>query len=195
MRKEQTNDKFLLPRTLFRVQYQLEDTLNMAIKIMTTPDNGLEVDKDGYYNLDSLCAKIKEALPSLGYLNKNHIVELFFKDKSRRILINDVDGIKYKEIRYVQPPDTLYFGTFDYLAGRMKSNGIRSSTKGYVKLYETPKEAMEFTARFKSDNQTIVSLKIDAKGAFTSGTKFSTYKVGEYIAVKIDEKFIQEVVR
>jgi RNA:NAD 2'-phosphotransferase (TPT1/KptA family) len=139
-------------------------------------------------------AWIKQAAyPNMQYLNRNHIVELYFKDRDRHIFITGENIIRYKEVKYVQPPDTLYFGTLLKLAERMTQNGIRSSTKGYVKLYGTKVLAEEFASKFKTDESDhIVVLSVDAKKAFSEGLKFSTYKEDEYVVVRVDKKYILE---
>jgi RNA:NAD 2'-phosphotransferase (TPT1/KptA family) len=131
----------------------------------------------------------------MSYMNRNHIVELFFKDRDRKILISGTDDIKYKEVRYVQPPTTLYFGTLAHLTDRMTHNGIKSTTKGYLKLYDTKELAQEFAKRFvQRDDDKIVVIEVNALAAFTDGMRFSTYKDHEYIVVRIDKKYIGEVI-
>jgi len=130
--------------------------------------------------------------PYLDYINDNHVVEFFFKDRDQKILINGENQIKYKIVRYVQPPDTLYFGTLENLAGRMRETGLRSHTKKYIKLYDTPEMANDFASKFATrEGDRVEILEINAAKAFSEGMKFSTYKPGEYIIVRVDRKYIQ----
>lgn len=181
------------PLTLYRNHDDLRTAILATIEIMTDKASTLVKDKDGYYSITELCSLLKQKSPALDYINNNHIVELYFKDKDRKILISGIDQIKYKDVRYVLPPDVLYFGTTRALVDKMVSFGIRSGTKGYIKLYETPEKAANFAKKF-SLQETPVVLKIDSRAAFSDGLKFSTFLDGEFIAVRIDKKYIIEEV-
>lgn len=123
----------------------------------------------------------------LSYIDRDHIIELFFKDRERRLLIVDKDYIQYRFVTYVQPPETLYFGTVKNLAERMMNSGLKSKTKGFIKLYSSIEAAKQFARQFATrDGDVLVALTVDASTAFAEGTKFSTHKEGEYIAVRID---------
>jgi RNA:NAD 2'-phosphotransferase (TPT1/KptA family) len=171
-----------------------QDHLKKVILIAIDLLNGdsLKKNEAGFCSIDELCERIKSTDKELSYINRNHVVELFFKDKDRKIFITGYDDIKYKEIRYVQPPDTLYFGTLRKLVNKMKQFGIKSSTKGYLKLYGTPELAADFARKFiSSPEDKVAVLSIDSIGAFSSGMKFSTFKPNEFIVVRIDHKFIK----
>jgi len=182
--------------TLYKSQDDMRKALFMTIDALQgKPANcpkgqEPESDQDGFYKIDSICDVLKSD-PGLSYINRNHVVELFFKDKDRKILINGEDRIKYKEIKYVMPPDILYFGTLENLIPRMMTSGLHSSTKGYIKLYGTEERAKEFGSKFaERPSDKVVILKIDAKAAFTDGLRFSTYTADEFIVVRIDSKYI-----
>jgi hypothetical protein len=149
--------------------------------------------KDGLCSIDDLCGYVIESNPRLSYMKRDHIIELYFKDRERRILIVDEIYVQFRSISYVQPPETLYFGTVKNLVPRMESSGLKSRTKGFIKLYDTPEKACEFAKQFATrDGDVIVSVKINAGAAFGEGTKFSTHNDGEYIVVKVDKRHIQE---
>jgi RNA:NAD 2'-phosphotransferase (TPT1/KptA family) len=178
--------------TLYASREDLKDAIVSAVDALNSSD--LPKDDQGYSSIEALCEKLKKALPHLSYITRNHIVELFFKDRTRKIMITGVDSIKYKEVRYVQPPETLYFGTLESLTAKMRRFGIHSNTKGYIKLYETPELAADFAKKFATDPMDrITVLSIAAFDAFTSGLKFSTFKPSEFIVVRIDQKFIKGV--
>lgn len=185
--------KFSRPSvTLYKNQKDLKNAITSVIEFLNpnNPEN-LTMDKDGFFSVLEVCEVLKEKHPELSYINRNHIIELFFKDRDRKILINEENQIKYKEIRYVQPPDVLYFGTLKNLSERMVSSGLKSKTKGYIKLYDTPEKAKNFASKFAvRDDDEVVVMEIDAAGAFSEGMKFSTYNEGEYIIVRVDRKFI-----
>lgn len=176
-------------QTLYANQRDTKKALAIAIDILNEPD--LPQDDKGFISIDALCEKIKNLNKGLDYINRNHIVELFFKDRNRRILIGGYDLIKYKQIKYVKPPDVLYFAALKWLSEKMIRNGIRSEARHYVKLYETKELATEKGQRLiKNENDELVIIKINAGKAFEEGLKFSTYEKGEYIVIKINSRYI-----
>jgi RNA:NAD 2'-phosphotransferase (TPT1/KptA family) len=199
------------PPTLFKSSADLKSALLLSIDILKeiadkAADKGggvhkiqtdeIEVsipyDSEGFVTIQDMREAIKALIPYLDYINDNHIVEFYFKDRDQKILINGDYQIKYKIVRYVQPPDTLYFGTLANLADRMRETGLRSHTKKYIKLYESPEMAEEFASKFATrEDDKVVILEINAAKAFSEGMKFSTYKDGEYIIVRVDKKYIQ----
>jgi len=174
--------------TLFPSQKEAYRALSICTDIL----QGDELDKDsqGFSLITDLCGKIREKDNRFGYLNRNHIIEFFFKDNDRKILISGVDRIKYKDIKFVKPPEYLYFGTVENLLQRMKVQGIRSITKGYIKLFETPENACEFSKKFARVGEQTAALKINALEAFSGGLKFSTFNEGEYIVAQINSRYI-----
>jgi RNA:NAD 2'-phosphotransferase (TPT1/KptA family) len=89
----------------------------------------------------------------------------------------------------------LYFGTLSNLAEKMKEKGIYSNTKKYLKLYTSKESAKKFARKFAVNNDDNIStLEIDAKKAYDSGLRFSTYEEGEYIVSEVKKEFIRCVV-
>jgi len=145
--------------------------------------------------IDELCNHIIKQNPHLSYIDRDHIIELYFKDRERRISIVDKDYVQYRCIFYVQPPSTLYFGTVKNLIGRMQVSGLKSRTKGFIKLYEDPNKAREFAKQFANrEGDVIVAIKVDAGSASKDGTKFSTHNDGEYITVRVDKKHLKDAI-
>lgn len=198
------------PPTLFKSSTDLKSALLLSIDILkeiadkaadtgegnhVISNNEVEVsipfDSEGFVRVPDLREAIKAFIPYLDYINDNHVVEFYFKDRDQKILINGDNQIKYKIVRYVQPPDMLYFGTLQNLADRMRETGLRSHTKKYIKLYDSPEMAADFAKKFVTrDDDKVVILEINAGKAFSEGMKFSTYKDGEYIIVRVDRKYI-----
>lgn len=174
--------------TLFPTQKEASRALEVGLSVLQGDD--IKKDENGFCLIDDLCRAIKSKDDTFGYLNRNHIIEFFFRDADRKFLISGVDLIKYKDVRYVQPPDILFFGTVENFIPKMKVNGIRSNTKGYLKLYSTPVQAQEFAKKFAREGEKLVAIKVDAKKAFSDGLKFSTFQDDEYIAVQIHSKYI-----
>lgn len=174
--------------TLYPTYKESSRAISIGIDLLINGD--IETDEKGFCLIEDLCNKIKEKDSSFGYLNRNHIIEFFFKDTRRKILISGRDKIKYKNIRYVQPPQTLYFGTINSFSYKMRKYGIRSNTKGYIKLYETPEKACEFAQKFVKRGEETIAIAIDAEKAFSEGLKFSTFIDGEYIVVQLNKRYI-----
>ena len=175
--------------TLYPTQKDASRALDVAINLLK--GDGVGKDNEGFCLIKDLCQEIIKQDESFGYMNRNHVIELFFRDPDRKILISGEDRIKYKEVIYVQPPDTLYFGTIENFVSKMKIHGIRSNTKGYIKLYRDPQEACRFAEKFTRDGERTVALEIDSKKAFSDGLKFSTFKDGEYIVVQLFSRYIK----
>jgi len=174
--------------TLYPTYKESSRAISIGIDLLLNGD--IETDEKGFCLIEDLCDKIKEKDSSFGYLNRNHIIEFYFRDSKRKILISGRDKIKYKNIRYVQPPQILYFGTISSFSYKMKKYGIRSNTKGYIKLYETSEKACEFAQKFAKKGEKTIALPIDAEKAFSEGLKFSTFIEGEYIVVQINKRYI-----
>lgn len=174
--------------TLFPTHKEANRALTVALDILK--GNEIIKDEQGFCLISDLCQAIINKDGSFAYINRNHIIEFFFKDADHKVLISGEDKIKYKEIRYVKPPKYLYFGTVEKFAPKMKLNGIRSNTKGYIKLYATEKEACEFASKFAWENEVTVALKVDAEKAFSEGLKFSTFKDDEFIVVQVNKAYI-----
>jgi len=169
----------------------LRDASDMEAETIKVGDYQISTDANGFVKIDAIVAFLKWRFPELYYINRNHIIELYFKDRDQKILINGEDLIKYKIVKYVQPPQTLYFGTLKNLVERMKESGLKSHTKKYIKLYETAEMAEDFAKKFATlEGDEVVVLEVNAGRAFSDGMKFSTYKEGEYIIVKVDRKYI-----
>jgi RNA:NAD 2'-phosphotransferase (TPT1/KptA family) len=175
--------------TLYPTQKEASRAFDIAADLLK--GDGIKKDKEGFCLIEDLCKEIIKIDESFGYMNRNHVIEFFFRDPDRKILISGIDRIKYKVVRYVQPPDTLYFGTVENFIGKMRVNGIRSNTKGYIKLYENPQEACKFAEKFAREGELTVALEIDSKRAFSDGLKFSTFKEGEYIVVQLFSRYIR----
>lgn len=174
--------------TLFPTQKEAGRALTMGLEILK--GNELKKDEQGFSLIEDLCQALISKDKNFGYMNRNHIVEFFFKDVDHKILISGTDKIKYKDVKYVCPPKILYFGTVENFIPKMRLNGIRSNTKGYVKLYDTDKEACEFAVKFAREGEKTVAIEINAEKAFSEGLRFSTFKEHEYIVVQVNKDYI-----
>lgn len=177
--------------TLFKTPTDLSAALISTVHIFKNQGPNIPFDPNGYCTVTNLCAALKKRMPFLCYINRNHIVELFFKDSQHKIIFNGPDLLKYRVKKVTEPPDTLYFGTLWNLARKMKDRGIFSSTKKYIKLFESPKQAQSFATKFATQSKDkIVALEIDSKAAYERGARFFTYEDGEYIVSGIEKEHI-----
>jgi RNA:NAD 2'-phosphotransferase (TPT1/KptA family) len=180
--------------TLYNTESDLKSALITTVHLLRDNLAGLPRNKDGYYDINDICVTLKKRMPFLGYINRNHIIELFFKDKFRNIIFKDDIYLKYKIKVYMEPPEVLYFGTLTNLALKMKDKGIFSSTKRYIKLYTTIDGAKGFANKFLSNKDDTVSvIIIEAKKAYDKGLRFSTYCEGEFIVSEIRKEYIKEI--
>jgi hypothetical protein len=188
--------------------YKSSDDLTLALnltteilkEIATNPDSQLKeilhIFNDKMCRIEHLATYIKNNNQKLNYLTRDHIIELFFKDRERRLMIVDHIFIYYRKICYVQPPDTLYFGTVQALINKIKDFGIKSHTKGFIRLYDTIPAAKNFAKQFANrQGDVIVVFEVDAMQAFTDGNKFSTHEPGEFIVAKIEKEYVKGLVK
>ena len=194
MNSKKSFNKHRISPTLYRNQADLKRALEIVTQdLIHAQENKHPVlgsDNEGFCQIDDVVTFL-QGVEDFDYINRTHIIELFFKDPERKILINGDDRIKYKTVKYVKPPQTLYLGTIENLKSRIMESGFRSRTKGYVKLYESVERALSFAAKFATDpNDRLVTIAVDADKAFSEGLKFSTYEDGQYIVVQVDKKYL-----
>jgi len=178
-------------RTLYWSIHHMKAALKSTIEVLTV-DKSLEITDKGFYTVPDLIAYLKSKHKELYYIENQHIVELFFKDYTKKILLDDSGTlIKYREVHYVKPPEILYFGTMEHLINLMSHNGIKSNTKKYIKLFTSANEAIEHASRFKvKDRDSLIALKINTELAFSDGFRFSSFKENEFIVSNIPSKYI-----
>jgi hypothetical protein len=183
--------------SLYRKPSDLKKALILVTKILNEEiGSTFKKNKDDFFSINEVCWMMREKEPDLNYINRNHIVELFFKDQYRKIIISGLDNIKYRKVKYVSPPTILYFGTIESLVDKMMKQGLNSSSKGYIKLYGTIDKAVKTAEKFSSKNgEAVKIISVKAKEAFNTGLKFSTYNPDEYIVPEIEARYIKEIVR
>ncbi len=178
--------------TLFHSPTDLSSALIQSVHLLRNKAPGIACDANGYCKIADLCTALRARMPYLGYIDRNHIVELFFKDRQRKIIFSGPDLVKYKIKRMVEPPDILYFGTLRNLARKMKDRGIYSGTKRYIKLYVSEEKAARFASKFATQaKDRVMALPIDAKKAYAAGVRFSSYEDGEYVVSQVDKEYIR----
>jgi len=180
--------------SLFPNQNDLNMALITTVHMLRDNIYDLKKDTEDYFQVTDVCEALKRRMPFLSYMDRNYMVELFFKDKQRKIIFKNPTLIKYKFKLYISPPDILYFGTLTKLAEKMKNKGIFSSTKKYIKLYISKEDAENFAKKFAIHKDDSISvLGIDAKSAYDNGVRFSTYEEGEFIVSEVKKEYIKEL--
>jgi len=179
--------------------YKTSRDLNKAIclvvpelkKALEGGSGYLNLDPEGYCSIKEVVSFLKKEIP---YVNSTHVLELFFKDKQKKIVIKGEDLIKYRLVHFIRPPNILFFGTLSHLECRILDSGILSKTKGYIKLYDTKEKAKSFASKFLTPGQDeeVVIINVDSKAASLGGVKFSTFIDGEYIVAQIDKIYISK---
>ena len=94
--------------SLFQSQNDLKAALITTVHLLRDNLASLPRDKEGYYHITNICETLKKRMPFLYYINKNHIVELFFKDRFRNIIFKNDTYLKYKLKVYKDPPEELF---------------------------------------------------------------------------------------
>ena len=99
-----------------------------------------------------------------------------------------IDTIGRRTDNFVKPPEVLYFGTTERYKDDMSKRGIMSKSKGFVRLFDNPEDAVSFSRRFEGVGCT---LPIDAESAHKKGINFSASgREGEYLTTMISPIYI-----
>jgi hypothetical protein len=177
-----------VPRSLFKDFSHIEDTLVLLDFILKNPEACSLVSADnGLYTFESVLDAIVDQNEELDYLTDLHMAEVYLRDPEGILRIEDY-GFGRRTDNVVEPPDVLFFGTTEYFKEGMKSRGIQSKSKGFVRLFDTVEEAEKFSKRFEGESAV---LAINAFDAHKKGIKFSASgRPGEYLTESISPKFI-----
>lgn len=153
---------------------------------------GINLDKDGFVDIDELCEKAN--------IDKNELFELIKNQKKIRFEIKEnkiraLYGHSFIKIEYEEiiPPEYLYHGTKRENLDKILKEGLKSMTRKYVHLSINKEEALRVGKRHDKNP---VILLILSKEAYERGIKF--FKAGdiylcEYlppIFIRIEENYI-----
>lgn len=95
--------------TLYKTQKDLEKALTEAV-IIFKGKKDIPVDNEGFCPIKYICESIKMSVPRLCYINRNHIVEMFFKDLVREIRFKGENLIKIDTFKDVESTHVLTDG-------------------------------------------------------------------------------------
>jgi RNA:NAD 2'-phosphotransferase (TPT1/KptA family) len=96
--------------TFYKSQKDLDVALTATVEILKSASTYLPKESDGFFPISYICSTLKDKIPQLSYINRNHIVEFYFKDLVRKVQFKDVDYIKYETNRLVQSSEILHIG-------------------------------------------------------------------------------------
>ena len=157
---------------------------------------GLELDSDGYANLNTVLIILNKKFRELT-ITRQTLEDIIKQSEKRRFeIVNSKirafyghsinEKIRMKESRNL--PSILYHGTSLKAYDSINTEGLIRKTRQYVHLSDTIETAIMVGKR-KTNNPLI--LKIDVKSALNEGIKF--YKSGDmYLADFIPSKFIKK---
>jgi len=155
----------------------------------------LEPNDKGLFLIKDVAGVIAEKNSSLSDVSVAHLVEIYLKDPDECIRLEG-DSIGRKNAHYVEPPESLFFGTVDKFFDKMVECGIHSGTKPFIRLYEDEDDAVAFARQFLRPGQSedeICTILVNSGEAFREGIKFSSSeKWGEYLTTSITPNYIDE---
>lgn len=158
-----------LTSSLFKTSRDLNKTFCLVVPELKKALEGgslyLNIDTEGYCSIKEVVSFLKREIP---YVNSTHVLKLSLKDKQKKIMIKGEDLIKYRQVKFLRPPNTLFFGTLSHLEAIIIDSGILSKTKGYVKLYDTKEKAKSFASKFLTPghDEEVIIITVDSKAAY-----------------------------
>lgn len=96
--------------TFYKSQKDLDLALTATVEILKSASAYLPKESDGFFPISYICSTLKDKIPHLHYINRNHIVEFYFKDLVRKVQFKDETYIKYDTNTLVQPSEILHIG-------------------------------------------------------------------------------------
>lgn len=96
--------------TFYKSQKDLDLALTATVEILKSASTYLPKESDGFFPISYICSTLKDKIPQLHYINRNHIIEFYFKDLVRKVQFKDEGYIKYETSSLVQPSEILHIG-------------------------------------------------------------------------------------
>lgn len=155
----------------------------------------LRVDEEGRVPLDKVLDVLCDENKALGYVDFEHLVELYLRQTPAYFLLDGDDIVSLKPSdcgKPSEPPDTLYFGTVQGVATRALEQGLQSLKHPHVVLTSDIDSATRRAVQFaESTSDDPVLLKIDASQAHECGVEFVVgNRKGLYMATHISRRYI-----
>lgn len=136
---------------------------------------GIELDKNGWANIDELIEGVKKKYPDFNREKLEHIVET--DNKQRYSVSGDKSKIRARqghsinvdvELKELEPPEFLYHGTADRFLDSIMKKGLVPGSRLYVHLSKDEETAVKVGKRHGKP----VVLKIEAKRMSENGFIF-----------------------
>lgn len=131
----------------------------------------LELDAEGWVDIDKLISSLKIYQPQMKNIDKSHFQMIIDQSEKKRLEMNQSKiralyghSIPMRLLKEpAKPPDVLYHGTTLEIAELIKNEGLKPMARQYVHLSVETATAKEVAKR---KGKHIMILKIDAKRAY-----------------------------
>lgn len=138
---------------------------------------GLELEENGWCDLECLISGINSLFPDLGEVSRHHIeyVVNIFGKKRHEISGNKIRALYGHSIQVeiglksIQPPDILFHGTCKESGANIIVDGIRKMDRQFVHLFSNVEDA-SIISRRRGGEKTIV--EVNSCKAFRDGLLF-----------------------
>jgi putative RNA 2'-phosphotransferase len=159
------------------------------------PHFGLDMDDEGFVNIDDLLDVIDEQQPALDWVEPEHLTELAGRGDRRRFEVRD-DRVRAtyghsfsRPIHYknVDPPEILYVGIPKSQMTVIRSDGLRPHGRQYVHLSVESEEAMQVG---RNQDAAAELVRVKAAEAATAGIAFHHPANGLYLVAGMPPKYL-----
>lgn len=154
------------------------------------PQFHLDMDDEGFVNIDDLLDVIDERRESLSWVEPEHIEELAGTEGRKRFEVRG-DGVRatyghsfHRPISYprAEPPEQLFIGVPKAQITELRASGITPKDRQYVHLSENREEA-EDIGHHHDENAIVVTVR--AREAHAAGILFHRPTEGIFLATRV----------
>ncbi len=159
------------------------------------PQFHLDMDDEGFVNIDDLLDVIDERRESLSWVEPEHIEELSNAEGRRRFEVRG-DGVRatyghsfHRPISYprAEPPDQLFIGIPKAQLPALRASGLTPKDRQYVHLSENRDEAEEI-GQHHDENAVVITIR--AREAHDAGILFHRPADGLFLATRIPAQYL-----
>lgn len=156
---------------------------------------GIELDKNGWADLEELIQKSNVHKPSIGMTKENVLDVIANNDKKRFVLSEDGTRIRAAqghsvevelELKKETPPFVLYHGTVEKFLPAIKKNGLLKMNRHHVHLSKDLATAMNVGGR----RGTPVILTVNARKMHADGHAFYLSENGVWLTESVPPEYI-----
>jgi putative RNA 2'-phosphotransferase len=162
------------------------------------PQFRLDMDDEGFVNIDDLLDVIDERRTSLSWVEPEHIEELASAEGRKRFEVRG-DDVRatyghsfHRPISYprAEPPEHLYIGVPRAQLSQLRASGITPKDRQYVHLSESREEA-EDIGHHHDENAVVVTVR--AREAHDAGILFHRPTEGIFLATRVPPRHLDIV--